>query len=74
MSNCFVPAQSRMMIANTPSVHDITDDSKWGEVSNIGVTTYKFNQIFKSDNGMKSIVYEDLMSHYVDFVDTNIPK
>ena len=63
-----------MMIANTPSVQNVADYSKWGEVSNIGVTTYKFNQIFKSDNGMKPIVYEDLMSYSVDFVIINIPK
>jgi hypothetical protein len=74
MSNHSESAQSRMMIANTPSVHDVTDHSKRGEVSNIGVTPYKFNRKFKSDDGMKSIVNEALMSHYVDFVTTNIPK
>jgi DeoR/GlpR family transcriptional regulator of sugar metabolism len=74
MSNHSVSAQSRMMIANTPSVQNVADYSKWGEVSNIGVTPYKFNQKFISDNGMKSILYEDLRSHRVDFVNTNIPK
>ncbi len=63
-----------MMIANTPGKEAVTVHSKRGEVSNIGVTTYKFNQKFQSNNGMISIVNEDLMSHTVDFITINIPK